>query len=212
MALPATDNFNRADGPIGGGNWARYALGVPAIISSTICVTEGVGSDSCAAWTADTPNADQYAQVKLITLNTSTQRAAGLLLRGGATGIGASLNGYVGLARGPFGASTTLVIWKFVSGGQSQLTSTTTTVAANDILKFTATGTSTTTLTLYINGAQALQTTDSSSPLTSGFGGIYIFTDAGVQSDAAIDDFEVGNVTAAGGPAGRNLLLLGIGG
>jgi hypothetical protein len=196
VALPATDNFDRADGPIGGGNWARYALGVPAIATNVV-VPEGVGSDSAAAWITDTPAADQYAQIKLVTINTNTQRAAGCLVRGGTTGIGSSINGYVGLARGPFGASTTLAIWKFVSGGQSTLTSTTTTVAANDILKFTATGTTTTTLTIYINGVQKLQTTDASSPFTSGLGGIYIFTDAGAASDAALDLFEVGNVSAS---------------
>lgn len=213
MALPATFSFTGTDGTAlsATGSWGAYgASHNEAQIVTNACRCQAVGTDSANGWTADAPAANQYGKLKLLTLNTNTQRAAGVMVRCATTGGGASLSGYIGMVRGPFGATTPLEIWKFTSGSQATLTTGTAVVAANDILKVEATGSGT--INVYINDVLKLTTTDASSPFASGGGGIYVFTDSGATSDSVVDDYEIGNIATGATitPAVGSLVLTGV--
>jgi hypothetical protein len=182
MALPATDDFGRANGGLGA-NWttAGSAMSAPQIATNQVQVF-AVGSDSGAIWNADAFPNDQYAKVTLKTLNTDNGRCVGVQLR---TNSGTN-DGYQCVARGPFGATTPIEI----RDAYTVIASGTAVVAANDVLLGNVVGT---TITLYINGVQRLQTTDAT--WTAGSAGVYLFVDSGAASDAVLDDFEAGSGT-----------------
>jgi hypothetical protein len=60
VALPASDNFNRANANPAGGNWTTMPLAVAIQIISNQCAASGVGA--AARWNADTFGNDQYSQ------------------------------------------------------------------------------------------------------------------------------------------------------
>jgi hypothetical protein len=64
MSLPATDNFNRADGALGS-NWSTITGLNALIISNNAVVVETFESWSGAYWNADSFNNDQYSQAKV---------------------------------------------------------------------------------------------------------------------------------------------------
>jgi hypothetical protein len=66
------------------------------------------------------------------------------------------------------------------------------TVVGAGALRFEASGTSTVTLTGYLNGSQVIQTTDSSSPHTAGAVGLYAFD--GSPTAWLLDNFSGGDL------------------
>lgn len=183
-ALPASDNFNRANGGLGT-NWTDIQAGL--MILSNAAGTSGVAATSeTAYWNADAFPNDQYAQ---ITLNASP-----------------AVGNYIGPVVRAVGTSFYRVLWnpgdscyvqRFNSGS---LTATLTffglAAGAGDIIKLTAVGGSSTVLTVYKNGVAVGTVTDSSgSVILSGSGGIS--GSAGPLATAYIDAWEGGAVAGA---------------
>lgn len=173
MALPATDDFNRANGAPGA-NWTGSVGGDLTIDSNTIRGA-GVGTDNSMYWSADLPDAAQYAQCKIVT-------AAVGLFRGPT--IRSSGTDWVVLDADQ--ATRWLIEWynggAFTAIGSAYGTA----PAANDLGKITADGSA---FKGYVNDIERISGTNGSAPST-GYGGIYSYGHTG-----SVDDFEVGNLT-----------------
>ena len=178
MSLPATDNFNRSDGPLGA-NWTQGPGAALAIVSEYARASAG-WADCSMYWSADTPSAGQYAQcVELLMVGGN---GPGPTVRHSATD-------FVVLC-----ADTDWHIEWYNGGSFTQIGSTyATTPLANDIAKITANGS---TFKGYVNGTERISGSNASAP-SSGNGGLYSMT----NSDS-IDNFEVGNL-----PASASVLL-----
>ena len=75
----AADNFNRANGPLGGSNgWAATGDGNPVIVSNE---ASGVGSALAGAYRLEGYTGDQYAQGTVGSVNNVTNDFVGLTLR-----------------------------------------------------------------------------------------------------------------------------------
>jgi hypothetical protein len=184
MALPATDNFNRADGGLGS-NWTEY--GSTNRIVSNVVQGPSASADTFSKWNADTFSNDQYSKYKIYSTN-------GVIDAGPACRIGSSgVNGYF---ISTYGGLTTYA--KIISGSYSGIANTTTTVTTNDIIELQTVGTGSGSLRGYKNGV-ALSTTATDSSLTSGGAGFFIY-----DSAAQIDDWEGGNV---GGTSVSSILM-----
>ena len=177
MALPATDNFNRADvNPIGG-NWTTIgALSAVQIVSNAAKGTNASGR-SAAYWNADAFANDQYAQTVV--------PFTGGLYDGPVVRAATGAETYYNFR--PNGASTA-ILYKAVAGTFTALGSGWAFVAGNT-LKLSIEGT---TLTGYINGV-AQDPTQTDSALASGSAGIRFYGTGGT-----LDDFEAGNTEAGG--------------
>jgi hypothetical protein len=67
MSLPATDNFNRADGDIGA-NWTTVLVsGTRQVVATNKCQPSAGSGNVVVGWNADAFNADQYAQILVST-------------------------------------------------------------------------------------------------------------------------------------------------
>jgi len=176
MALPATDDFNRANGPLGS-NWTGSVGGDLAITSNY--VSGAAGQDSSMYWSADAPDADHYAQCKL--LNQGIGIFRGPLCRVSATDW---------VALDAVEQSRWDIEW--YNGGSWTVIGSSYNVApaTNDIAKITTEGT---TFKAFINGTERISGSNGSAP-SSGYGGLYIYSNS-----SSLDDFEVGNL-GAGGP------------
>lgn len=177
MTLPATDNFNRSNGALGA-NWSGGPGNDLTIVSSA--VTAGSPwTTNTMYWSADTPDAAQYAQAKIAVVGSSQA----VLCRANATD-------WVGLVA----QSSQWDIEWYNGGSWTVIGSAYATGASNgDIGKITANGS---TFTGYINGTERISGSNGSAP-ASGGGGIFVYVD-----DGSVDDFEVGNLTVAGDPEG----------
>lgn len=186
----ATDNFNRANNPIStGGDWSIIpGLSMPNIVSNQVVPNNNGGISDSVAYqnTATWPN-DQYAQIKIVTVNTATSRSVGVALRA-ATGAETF---YAVNIRGPLGAGATLNINKAVAGAYTTLVSSgSKTVASGDRLRGTVKDT---TITAYLNGSAIASGSVTDSAISSGKAGVRLFVDAGVVGDAVLDDWEGGD-------------------
>jgi len=172
MALPATDNFNRANGAPGS-NWAG-SVGNDLTISSNE-VTGATASVNCSMyWSADNPNAAQYGQAKIS--QTGAGEFAGPTVRSSAT------DWVCGDANG----GTNWQIEWYNAGAFTVIASWATAPANGDIAKITASGSA---FELFVNATSRASGSNGSAPST-GNGGIYIF---GNSASSRVDDFEVGN-------------------
>jgi hypothetical protein len=189
MALPASDNFNRADASPIGANWT-YASDLNYLrIVSNAAQAEAAG-DACSYWTADAFAANQWSECKITTAND------------GGPAVRCSSSGCYYWTTYSDGE-----IWRYKTGGAwTKIGEANTTVTSSDVIRLEATGTTTTTLKLYKNGALVATVTDSSSPLTSGSAGLYsvgatILDDwqGDVVSTVTIAYRNVGQVNAAFG-------------
>jgi hypothetical protein len=172
MALPATDDFNRA-APLGS-NWTAGFIGtVPTIVSNELA-GPSTGEYS-AYWNADTPDADHYAQMEYSTNDASNDR-----------GVCARMNGSDGVCWHAVFTGWTI---RWYNGGSWTAIGSEygTTPSANDIGKLEANGT---TFTAYVNGTERATGSNGSAP-SGGGGGVYIY-----QNVEKMDDFEVGNLGA----------------
>jgi hypothetical protein len=179
MALPATDNFNRDNGPLITGNWEGFPLDAanPTIVSSA--VTSSAADDASGSWTADNPNNDQYAQVVISTVADN----GGPMVRNQQS---PAMEGVIG----QYNNNTMIIYWYHSSW--TQVGSTYVGVTSNgDTLKLTAVGT---TFTMYKNGTSRVLGSNASAP-SSGWCGLQVSS-----TSIRLDDFECGNL--GGGAAG----------
>lgn len=188
MALPATDNFNRANGGLGA-NWTTVSTMAAPLISGNLVQTNLVSQDSAAFWNADTFPNDQRSQVIATKAITDTGKSVFAAVRVAA----ATKDFYAAGARGPLGASATLEIRKFISGTSTVLSTATKTINAGDLIMCEVIGN---TLNAYVNGV--LQgTVASGGQLLTGSAGIFIFVDTGADTDAQLDDWQGGGIPTA---------------
>lgn len=184
MALPATDAFTGTDGTqltTYSANWTLQ-LGDFDIQSNALAPDSLANSDSLACWTADTFNADQYSQIKIVAVSTAP----------------ASIGPAVRVASGAttayllFHSSAAWELWKVVAGTWTKINNgASRTLQVNDVLRLEISGT---TLTVKINGvAQGSPTTDSD--IASGYAGLHANKD---DANHRGDDWEGGNLAAGG--------------
>lgn len=180
MALPATDNFTRANGGLGA-NWTTVTgASAPQIVGNLVEPAAVGGTNSEARWNADALGNDQYAEIVIVALNTASGRQAAAMVRCAS----AARTFYSAQASGPLGATTTITLEKRVAGTKTVLGSVVTTVAANDVLRISAVGT---VLTATLNGATVIQLIDST--IAAGSPGLVIATDVGAITDAKLDSW-----------------------
>jgi hypothetical protein len=183
-----SDDFNRADGALGA-NWGT-TQGTIAIVSN-VCRFSANGARNVVFWSADTPDEDQFAQATCVTEQSTTSASAGVVVRhnGGTSQVTASYYGFSWR-----GDSDTWTLSKVVLGSASALTTAgggPTTLIGAGPLRLEVSGTSTVTLTGYLNGSQVITTTDSSSPLSGGTAGLQAFDGSPVWE---FDDFSGGDL------------------
>lgn len=170
--LPATDNFNRADGPLGA-NWTVQVGSSMAIVGNEVKTTT-TGADQFAFWNAHSFNANQYSKVKVV-LNADRSMAMARV-----SGVGTA-NGYWVRKDG---------IHKHVAGSYTQLLADdAAALSAGSVLEIRVSGF---TISRYIDGVLDGQVTDPGSSLATGSPGIGQWYASG--SNPFLDDWEGGNL------------------
>ena len=161
--VTASDDFNRADGPLGS-NWTAMSDGAMTISSQV--VAGGSSGQSGDTRTAETYTSDQYSQVQV----TSTQLTGGQWI-GPAVRSQSNGNLYVGIYFWN-GGSPQLRLYSRTWGSWTQLGSSypTSGLAAGATLGLTATGS---TISFLLNGSPVITVTDTS--LTGGAPGIMAY-------------------------------------
>lgn len=172
MALPATDNFNRA-GPGLGANWTGSADDDLVISASTVVIGTTAGTNASMYWNADLPNEGQYAQATISSFGAGQYK--GPLVRASAT------DWVIGDAN----STTDWRIEWYNGGAFTLIASWATSPATSDVVKITASGSA---FELFVNSTSRASGSNGSAPAT-GYGGLYHYGTSG-----SIDDFEVGNL------------------
>ena len=185
----ASDNFSRADGPLGA-NWTDISDGAMAISSGAVIGTAGrVTGD---VWNANTFTSDQFSQIQL----TSTQLTGGQWVGPAVRMQNSGQDGYVGFYYWNNG-SPELMLYKRASGSCDQLGSTYNSgpLAAGAQLELEAVGS---TISLLLNGTQVISASDSS--ITGGAPGIMAYgsAQAGSWSGGDVASYTIGGGTVSG--------------
>ncbi|HYL62236.1 MAG TPA: hypothetical protein VE077_06400 [Candidatus Methylomirabilis sp.] len=176
----AYDNFNRANGAIGS-NWT--VTGGAINVASNVIQATTAGINNSATWNQNSfSSAGQFAQVTVASLNGTSDYVGPSVMNGAS-----AQNFYDCLED-----TTTLLIQKVTGGTGSTLASSSVSAAAGDVLRLEAFFTpnsfpQSVTLTCYRNGAQVLQTTDTT--YTSGSPGVDLFNNV-----ATVDNWSGGNL------------------
>lgn len=199
----ATDDFNRADGPLGAPNWAQLNAGFCRVdIASNQIVGSHAQADphGAARWIGSgTFTADQYSKVEIAGLTAaSASHGIGVMCRASAdTGAGRDwYELYVLASTG--GSPWTTQLAKFVNGTITVLHSATVAWVVGDTIELEVEGT---TIRGMRNGtALGGSFTQTDSDLSTGQPGV---VGASGSASAIGDNWEAGNITAAG----SNLLL-----
>ena len=166
----ASDNFNRANGPVGSSwlNWNTTHT-APAIVSNQLAFTDAGSSDDTGVVRNDTAGTwtnNQYSEVAAPSAFTGNAVGPSVRCQGTAAGYpNAALAQYTAIWLG----TTGIGLFRTSNGNTfTQLGSTfSTTVAAGDKLRLTAVGS---TLTVSLNGTTIITQTDAS--ITGGVPGI----------------------------------------
>lgn len=185
MALPATDNFNRADGAVGS-NWTALQNSGGAATGHQIISNQckAGGEVYCfSRWNADSFAADQYSQWKAV----NTNAYSGLMVRMNASGY---VDGYQWLM---YFGGVTGVLYRLDDGAFTQIANDPLQPASGSICKLTVEGSS---LKMYDDG---VQTGATQTDATYGTGSAGMFC-AYVSGAAIVDDWEGGNVGGAPAP------------
>ncbi len=180
-----TDDFNRADGPLGA-NWTKP----PASENNLVIVNNEVGVDAedshnYAFWSADSFSENQYSQVELVNIGDWS----GVIVRAKADvdefylGMCRDGNGYHIYVRTPSGYTE-------LAGAFTE------TWSPGDIIRLEASGSGPVDLTLLRNGTPVLTYTDSTYNITGGSPGIGIYSPSG--SHLRVDDWEGGDLGMLG--------------
>jgi hypothetical protein len=176
LALPASDNFNRASL---GSNWTTITGSNDIGISSNAAVGTVNGQTSSAYWNADTFAADQYCEVTLSLFPNITWMGPMVRMSTSAN------NGYS--AQAERSGSTTLKLYRTDAGSTTQIGSTYTgSVVQGDVIRIEVEGD---TITLKQNGTTRVTATDST--YTTGQAGLWIFTNSTART---LDDWTAGNI------------------
>ena len=186
MALPATDDFNRADGGLGA-NWTTH-LAAPTIASNQAVAATSNAYNS-AYWNADAFGADQYSEI--IVGDADAYR--GCLVR--ASGSGGSANAY-GCYAGSSLNSFGLPVGKWVAGSFSVLDTISFGLVTDDRLRLEVSGT---TLRVYVNDTQ-VGTDLTDTDLSAGSAGIVLYQSA---ETPCINAWDGGNLGGGGGGGGN---------
>jgi hypothetical protein len=181
---PWTDNFNRTNEIplVVTGNW-RLVENQCSLYGNEM-QGDGASVENVYRWNANTFNNDQYGQVKISNLTGTGGRGVGIVLRVSNSaetyyyGVWEPWDGHVYIGKNVNGSN----VFDYDAGSA--------TAAVGDILYFSASGSSTTTLTFKVNGAQTKTYDDSSTPLTSGYVGFMVYSNLG----SGLDDWEGGNL------------------
>jgi len=178
--LTAADDFNRANGALGG-NWTAMSDGAMTVSSQV--VVGGNSGQSGDTRTAETYTSNQYSEIKV----TSTQLTGGQWIGPAVRSQNSGQNLYLGIYFWNSG-SPQLRLYKRASGGFTQLGSSYSAggLAAGATLRLTATGS---TISFLLNGSPVITVSDTS--LTGGAPGIMAF------GTAKADNWAGGNI--AGG-------------
>jgi hypothetical protein len=185
MALPATDNFNRADGGLGS-NWTtQTGFTAPAISGNRVVSGGGYGF---AYWNADVFNDAQYSQVIYYT-------------SGGEPGVTVRASGSRGywLYLASAGSNTTNIFRYDSNGNYSNLAGLGSQIGNGDTGKLTANGS---TIEAFKNGVSIGSVTDTT----------YSSGSAGIEA-GTLDDWEGGNLGGGGGGGSKapsTLTLMGV--
>lgn len=207
MPQIVSDDFNRANGPLGA-NWTVRAVGTDAgidIVSNQAKASAGSGEAlawfSGAGWTG---GADQYSEAVIIALESGKDMAIACR----ASGLSVAVANVYLFDINPNGAAVALggtiqcSFYKQVLGAFTQIGSDFGIVInANDLLRLEVQGTS---LRAYKNGSQ-VSTTQTDSSIASGNPGLYIGSGTGsIWDDFAAGDFGVAATV-------KQLAALGVG-
>jgi Putative esterase len=146
----ASDNFNRANGPLGA-NWTPFSVGGMSIVSDQ--ATGTAGADSGDFWSAQSFTSDQFSQITV----TSTPMSGDQWIAVGVRVQNGGQNGYFGLYYWNSG-SPELMLFKRSSGSWTELTDVATApLAAGAQLRLVAVGN---TIAFQLNGVQQVGTSD----------------------------------------------------
>jgi hypothetical protein len=178
----ASDNFQRADGPLGS-NWTDVSDGGMAISGDAAAGTASAGV-SGDMWTANTFGSDQFSEFSLTSVQPTGTQWIGAMVRAQSGGQSA----YVGFYYANNG-SPELMLFKRQSGGWTQLGSTFASgaLSSGTQLEVTAIGS---TVSMLENGAQEITATDTS--LTGGAPGLMSY---GTGQAAAWSGGDAANTT-----------------
>ena len=189
----ASDNFNRANGPIGA-NWTdTLAAGGSFIITNDVVTVDTEEQHIEAFWSANSFSDDQYSQISLSSIGPWT----GVILRGDAgldpvwTNPPSGSQFYLGFVFGP----NDYRIYHWINNAYYQETvGTTETWQVGDTLRLAVSGSVEPLVTMYRNGNPVLLwlVTDAADVKTSGSPGIGIYSRAG--AGLTLDNWEGGNL------------------
>jgi hypothetical protein len=191
MADFSTETFGSDQNPIAG-NWTSGPGGFDGMKAAS-GVAGAIAKDTVAAalYSGGAFANDQYSQVVLASGGNDD---AGVLLRFASL---TAANGYVVA----FSASLDyIIVWKVTADGATwtQLGAAFyPAIAVGDTVKASVSGSSTVTIEVFLNGTSQGTRTDSSSPYTSGYAGIYVY-DNGTLGLNTLDSW-VGGPSAGGG-------------
>ena len=176
-ATTVSDNFNRANGPLGS-NWTTVSgTGAPQIVSNALRVRTA-GALSSAYWSASTFGSDQFAQANLPG-SSGTQYGPGIAVR---------LSSSKGYFLWYGNSSNTVSLWRMDSSSSWTLlkqSASLTVSPSSDVWKIQAVGS---TISGYQNGNLVVQATDTN--ITSGSPGVWLY-----YSSNQIDNWSGGDVT-----------------
>ena len=183
MALPATDEFTRANANPIGGNWSTTGnANALQLVGNAVDATDT--NTNAAHWSADTFNNDQYCLVAITTVAAGV--SGGPTVRAGANG--ANPAGYLWFYPG---TANTMRLYRWNGDGPNSYTQIgsdySVTVNAASVLKISVSGT---TLTPAVDGVN--QTTQADSTWASGSAGLQIYGTGAPQPP--LDNWEGGNV------------------
>lgn len=176
MSYSKSDNFLRADASPIAGNWNNLALSTYVTARLISHEMKNVSTGSMAYYFDDgsTPPDDQYVEVQLSSLADSSSYLAALA-RVATTGGGQGYVGYIGTIT--LGSTVHVGIQKIIGGVKGGDLAAATSAGVVQLgsrvgIMVTASGK----ITVYLDGLATVSYTDTSSPLTSGKGGVFIYT------------------------------------
>lgn len=183
MALPASDNFNRANENPLAGNWTTQTGANAMQLSDSTRVRGTVTGYNAAYWNADAFGGDHYSQIVATIVASGNSAFPCVRMQSGAA------SAYYVRGNG----AGTVGVYKIVNGTITQLGSNyALTVANGDTLKISITGS---VITISHNGVPHA-TTQTDSALTGGSAGV-----GSGNTARYADDWTGGDVAASGKPA-----------
>lgn len=173
MALPASDDFNRADANPIGGNWTASKNSCQLVSNAM----QGVSFNySAAYWSADAFSSDHYCQM---TAATVSDGGPGVRMQAGPKSYHFDAK-----------TGTNTVMQKDVNGSFTNLQTGLATPAASDTCYIEAVGT---TIKMKINGVQ-IGTDQTDASISGGAAGFWTF-----DTSTRFDNFQADNVGGGGG-------------